>query len=71
VRILAIDWSGKRKRPEEFLWLADVRDGELADLRNGLTREQLVRRVVDIAEEEPETVVGFDFAFSFPRWWCE
>lgn len=71
VRVLAIDWSGKRKRAEEFLWLADVREGNLVDLRNGLTREQLVTRLVDIGEEEPRTVVGLDFAFSFPRWWCD
>jgi hypothetical protein len=71
VRVLAVDWSGKLKRAEEFLWLAEVRDGKLVDLRNGLTREQLVSRLVYIAEEQPETVVGLDFAFSFPRWWCD
>lgn len=71
MRVLAIDWSGKQKRAEEFLWLADVRDGKLVDLRNGLTREQLVGRVVEAAKEDPEIVAGFDFAFSFPRWWCE
>lgn len=71
MRVLAIDWSGKLKRAEEFVWLADVRDGKLVDLYNGLTREQLVSRVVATANEDPEMIVGFDFAFSFPRWWCE
>jgi hypothetical protein len=71
MRILAIDWSGKLKRAEEFLWLADVRDGKLVDLHNGLTRDRLVARVVEIANDDPEIVVGIDFAFSFPRWWCE
>lgn len=71
MRVLAVDWSGKLKRAAEFLWLADVRDGTLFDLRNGLTREQLVARLVGVAEDEPNTVVGLDFAFSFPRWWCE
>ena len=70
MRVLAIDWSGKLKRAEEFLWLADVHDGKLVDLRNGLTREQLISRVIETAKEGPEIVVGFDFAFSFPRWWC-
>jgi hypothetical protein len=66
VRVLAVDWSGKLKRAEEFLWLADVRDGKLLGLRNGLTREQLIGPLVDIAEHEPYTIVGLDFAFSFP-----
>lgn len=71
MRVLAVDWSGKLRRAEEFLWLAEVRGGELVDLRNGLTRKQLVDRLVDLAGEEHRTVVGLDFAFSFPRWWCE
>jgi hypothetical protein len=71
VRVLAVDWSGKLKRAEEFLWLAEVRDGKLVDLSNGLTRDRLVDRLVHLAGEEPQTVVGLDFAFSFPRWWCE
>jgi len=36
MRIVAVDWSGKFKRAEEFLWLAEVRDGHLIDLRSGL-----------------------------------
>jgi hypothetical protein len=71
VRAVAVDWSGRLHGAAEFIWLADVRDGRLVDLRNGLTREELVARLVDVADEEPDTVVGLDFAFSFPRWWCE
>lgn len=70
MRILAADWSGKLKRAEEFLWLAEVRDRRLRDLRNGLTREQLVERLVALAEEDSQMAVGLDFAFSFPSWWC-
>jgi hypothetical protein len=36
MRIIAVDWSGKLKRAEEFLRLAEVREGHLVDLRNGL-----------------------------------
>ncbi len=53
------------------MWLAEARQGHLVSLECGRTREQLVGRVIEIAEEDRETVVGFDFAFSFPRWWCE
>ncbi len=70
MRVLAIDWSGKNKREEEFLWLAEVCDGQLVSLQNGFTREQLIEKVVASAEKDPDTVVGLDFAFSFPRWWC-
>ncbi|MCW3065927.1 MAG: hypothetical protein JWN32_3099 [Solirubrobacterales bacterium] len=71
MRVLAVDWSGKRKRAEEFLWLAEARDGELVSLQNGRSRHELVRHVLALVEADPETVVGFDFAFSFPKWWCD
>jgi hypothetical protein len=70
VRIVAVDWSGRLKGAEESLWLAEVRDGRLSELRNGLTREGLVVRLIDLADAHPRMVVGLDFAFSFPRWWC-
>jgi hypothetical protein len=46
MRVLAVDWSGKRKRAEEFLWLAEARDGELVSLQNGRSRHELVRHVL-------------------------
>jgi hypothetical protein len=70
VHVLAVDWSGRVARAEESIWLAEVDDGELVDLRNGLTREGLVSRLIALVADEPRTVVGLDFAFSFPRWWC-
>ena len=70
VRIVAVDWSGKLKRAEESLWLAEVRDGRLIDLRSGLTRKELIARLIELAREDPRMVVGLDFAFSFPGWWC-
>jgi hypothetical protein len=71
MRVLAVDWSGKLKRPEEFLWLAEVHDGELVGLENGRGRAELIAQVVDRGDGEAETVAGFDFAFSFPKWWCD
>jgi hypothetical protein len=70
VRVLAVDWSGKLKGAEEHIWVAEVRDGELVDLRSGLSRELVVERLVEMAHEDSRVVVGLDFAFSFPRWWC-
>jgi hypothetical protein len=71
VRIVAIDWSGKVKRAEEHLWLAEAREGELVDLANGRTRAELIAHLIGLAEEDARMVVGLDFAFSFPGWWCE
>jgi hypothetical protein len=45
-----------------------VRDRRLVDLRNGRTPAELVAW---LAGGDPRTVVGLDFAFSFPRWYCE
>jgi hypothetical protein len=71
VRILAVDWSGRLRRAEESLWLAEVADGQLVDLRNGLSREQLVAQLMETARDGHPTVIGLDFAFAFPRWWCD
>ncbi|HEX5593698.1 MAG TPA: hypothetical protein VFX35_10170 [Solirubrobacterales bacterium] len=70
MRFVAVDWSGKEKGAAESLWRAEVRDGKLVELRNGLGRDGLVAELVDLADEEPRTIVGLDFAFSFPAWWC-
>jgi hypothetical protein len=66
VRVVAIDWSGRAAGAERYIWLAEVCDGRLVDLRNGLRREAVVAWLV---EDRPD-VVGLDFAFSFPAWWC-
>lgn len=70
MRIVAVDWSGKEKGAAESLWLAEVCGGTLTDLRNGLERERLTARLLELADEDPRMVVGLDFAFSFPAWWC-
>jgi predicted nuclease with RNAse H fold len=68
VRVIAIDWSGKEKNAAEFIWLAEAVDGRLTRLCNGREREQVIDHVRSI---EGDVVVGLDFAFSFPKWWCD
>jgi predicted nuclease with RNAse H fold len=68
VRVIAIDWSGKEKNAAEFIWLAEVVDGRLIDLCNGRDRAEVIHHVAGI---DGDVVVGLDFAFSFPRWWCD
>lgn len=45
-------------------------DAQLVDLENGLERDELVQWLIDYAQQHPHTVVGLDFAFSFPAWFC-
>lgn len=71
MQIIAVDWSGKAKGPEESLWRAEVRQGRLTELRNGLGRGGLIAKLLELGEAEPRMVIGLDFAFSFPAWWCE
>jgi len=71
VQVIAVDWSGRAKGPAESLWRAEVRHGRLSELKNGLDRDELVAKLVELGEAEPRTIIGLDFAFSFPAWWCE
>ncbi len=71
MRVVAVDWSGRASGEAEYIWAASVVDGRLQDdLRNGRTREQVSDWLTGLADRGP-TVVGLDFGFSFPRWWCE
>jgi Protein of unknown function (DUF429) len=70
-QVIAVDWSGRAKGAAEAIWIARVDDGRLVELENGLERRQVVAAVIDRAHENPRTIAGFDFAFSFPRWYCE
>jgi hypothetical protein len=69
-QVLAIDWSGRAKAAAESIWLARVTDGRLDELENGLDRSEVIAAVIERARSQPRTVAGFDFAFSFPRWYC-
>lgn len=71
MRVLAVDWSGKDKRAEESLWLAEIRDGQLVALENGRTREGVIDHLIELGRDAQRMVVGLDFAFAFPRWWSE
>ena len=70
MRVIAVDWSGRLKGAEEFIWLADVVDGQLVSLENGRTRGQVIDHLISISREQPQVAIGLDFAFSFPSWWC-
>lgn len=68
--MIAVDWSGRTRGAAESIWLARVCDGRLDELENGLDRGEAIAAVIERAERQPRTIAGFDFAFSFPRWYC-
>jgi diadenosine tetraphosphate (Ap4A) HIT family hydrolase len=67
-RILAIDWSGALAGAHKSIRLAEARDGELVRVEGGRGREEVIRHLIEAAREDPDIVVGLDFAFSFPDW---
>ncbi len=67
---IAVDWSGARTGERAKLWLAEASGGRLLRLEAGRDRAQLVEHLIDRAGEVPELIVGFDFSFSFPAWFC-
>jgi diadenosine tetraphosphate (Ap4A) HIT family hydrolase len=67
---VAVDWSGAQARPESKIRLAEVVDGRMTRLESGRNREEVAAHLVEEARRDPGLVVGLDFAFSFPAWFC-
>jgi len=70
-RVIAVDWSGAKAGEQGKIWLAEVWDGRMERLECGRTRDEVVEHLVQEAEWSRALVVGLDFAFSFPEWFCE
>lgn len=71
MQIVAIDWSGRAKGARQTIWTAVAKEGRLVTLDGGRDRKETIDAVLALARADPKTVVGLDFAFSFPRWYCE
>jgi hypothetical protein len=68
---VAVDWSGA-KDPRRRLWLARASDSQLLELRSGVSRERVVRALIELRESSTEhLVIGIDFSFSLPAWFLE
>ena len=69
-QVVAVDWSGARDGGGRHIWLArvDVASEALVELCAGRSRDQVCARLLEIAADEPRTVIGLDFAFSLPAW---
>jgi hypothetical protein len=70
VRFVAADWSGAARGEQRHLWMADADRGGLICL-GGCTRSQAGQRLLDLADADPELVVGLDFGFSLPSWFLD
>lgn len=76
-RVVAVDWSGdrsaagQRRKIWAGVWTAVAGgrvDGGRVRLEGGRTRAELGDWLIEMAQETPRMVVGFDFCFSFPAW---
>lgn len=66
--MVAVDWSGRRTDAGRWIWTAEVVDGQLVRLETGRSRDEVARDEIARAADGSEVIIGFDFAFSFPRW---
>src|SRR5207249_803820 len=66
---VAVDWSGAR-RPAGKIWLAEALAGTLQRLEPVSSRADVVRYVSDYGSRGIAAVVGLDFSFSLPAWFC-
>ncbi len=70
IRVIAVDWSGRKQSARRRIWLAESACGDVRRLQDGRDREELAAHLVEEAEGDRHLVVGLDFAFSFPAWFC-
>jgi hypothetical protein len=71
-RTLAVDWSGRRQGAAAHIWVAEAEpDGELTRLECGRGRDELATFVLELADADPDLVVGLDLSPSFPHWFVE
>jgi len=71
IRVVAVDWSGDRLGAHRKIWLAEADGGQVARLEDGQGREALTDHLIELAQRDPQLVVGLDFAFSLPAWILE
>jgi hypothetical protein len=77
VRCIAVDWSGDARASAQRrkIVLAECGPAGLERVEDGRTRDELVRHLIEhlieIAREDPELAVGFDFSFGLPAWFVE
>jgi len=73
-RVIGIDWSGRidaagqRRHIFAGIWTRVNHGQTTVQLENGRTRDEIADWLIELAQETPRMVVGFDFCFSYPAW---
>ena len=67
--VIAVDWSGAKKHPEKKIWRAEFLDAAPRVPRSELDREEIVDYLIQAKSASTATLVGIDFAFSYPEWY--
>lgn len=66
--VVAVDWSGARGPAQRNgIWVAIVRDGEVAESTGRHSREEATAIV---AAQPGPVLAGFDFSFGLPEWFA-
>lgn len=71
MRWIGIDWSGRLAGEAAHIWTAVADADGVHDLRAGRTRRELTAWLLAEADRGPDLVVGIDFAFGLPSWFCD
>ena len=71
MRIVMVDWSGRKARADRAIALAEVYDGRLLRVEKGRDRRQILDELLSIIRSSEDIFIGLDFAFSLPAWFLE
>lgn len=73
MHVIAFDWSGIKSDAQsaDRIWRAEVAKDGAVLLDNGLARSEIANYLVEQAAKHAKLTVGFDFAFSMPKWFLE
>jgi len=68
VRVVGVDWSGRATGEHHHLWTAELAAGGRTGPLAGRSREDAACYLLDLADRDPDLIVGLDFSFSLPAW---
>jgi hypothetical protein len=68
-RVIAVDWSGARKRAKRKIWRAEFLDAVPTAPEGDLDREEIADYLIQAKSTSRTMFVGLDFAFSYPEWY--
>jgi hypothetical protein len=70
-RAVAVDWSGRKEDARKAIAIAECSADGFRLHGKGRDRDEAVGFLIAEAQDDPDLVVGLDFAFSAPAWFVE